>query len=116
MAERPVVVTTFKDLPADERVRETIEKRCTQLAQEFPEVSRFEISLAADGSGYTVHGHVTGKGRDVGAQAEATELLPAADRLLEKLARQLRKFHDKQIFTQRREAQRDPPKKKRSAT
>lgn len=112
MAERPTVVTTFKDLPADERVREAVEKRCTQLAEEFPEVTRFEISLAADGSGYAVHGHVTGKGHDLGAQAEASELAPAADRLLEKLARQLRKFHDKQIFTQRREAQRDPPKRK----
>jgi ribosomal subunit interface protein len=116
MAERPTVVTTFKDLPIDERVRDTIEKRCTQLAQDFPEVSRFEINLAEDGSGYAVHGHVTGKGRDLGAQAEASELAPAADLLLEKLARQLRKFHDKQIFTQRREAQRDPPKKKRSAS
>jgi ribosomal subunit interface protein len=115
MAERPTVVTTFKDLETDERVREAIEKRCTQLAEEFPEVSRFEINLAVDGSGYAVHGHVTGKGRDVGAQAEASELAPAADRLLEKVARQLRKFHDKQIFTQRREAQRDPPKRKRSA-
>ena len=115
MTERPTVVTTFKDLPVDERLRETIEKRCTQLAQEFPEVSRFEINLAEDGSGYAVHGHVTGKGRDLGAQAEASELAPAADRLLEKMARQLRKFHDKQIYTQRREAQRDPPKRKTSA-
>ena len=115
MAEGPTVVTTFKDLPSDERVREAIEKRCTQLAQEFPEVTRFEISLTVDGAGYAVHGHVTGKGRDVGAQAEASELAPAADRLLEKVERQLRKFHDKQIFAQRREAQRDPPKKKTSA-
>jgi ribosomal subunit interface protein len=112
MAERPTVVTTFKDLETDERVRETIEKRCTQLAEEFPEVNRFDIKLAGDGSGYAVNGHVTGKGRDVGAQAEASQLAPAADRLLEKLERQLRKFHDKQIFAQRREAQRDPPKKK----
>lgn len=115
MAESPTVVTTFKDLEADERVRETIEKRCTQLAQEFPEVTRFEINLAEDGAGYAVHGHVTGKGRDVGAQADASELAPAADRLLEKLERQLRKSHDKQIFAQRREAQRDPPKRKTAA-
>ena len=57
-----------------------------------------------------------GQDDDVGAQAEASELAPAADRLLEKLARQLRKYHDKQIFTQRREAQRDPPKKKSAAS
>jgi ribosomal subunit interface protein len=116
MAERPTVVTTFKDLPIDERVRESIEKRCAHLGDEFREVTRFEITLAGDGVGFTVHGHVTGKGRDVGAQAGATELGPAADRLLDRVERQLRKYHDKQIFTQRREAQRDPPKKKNSGT
>jgi ribosomal subunit interface protein len=114
MAERPTVVTTFKDLDADERVRDAIEKRCARLADEFREVTRFEITLAEDGAGFAVHGHVTGKGRDVGAQAEAKDLGPAADRLLDKVERQLRKFHDKQIFSQRREAQRDPPKKKNS--
>ena len=112
MAERPTVVTTFKDLDANESVRDAIEKRCARLAGEFREVTRFEITLAEDGGGFSVHGHVTGKGRDVDAQAEATDLGPAADRLLDKVERQLRKFHDKEIFSQRREAQRDPPKKK----
>ena len=112
MAERPTVLTNFKDLPTNERVRESIEKRCVRLAEEFREVSRFEITMAEDGSGYTVHGHVTGKGHDVGAQAEASELAPAADRLLDKVERQLRKVHDKRIYSQRREAQRDPIKKK----
>jgi ribosomal subunit interface protein len=115
MAERPTVVMTFKDLPADEHLRDAIEKRCAHLADEFREVSRFEITLAEDGGGYTVHGHVTGKGGDLGAQAGATQLAPAADRLLDKVERQLRKFHDKRIFTQRREAQRDPPKKKNAS-
>ena len=112
MTERPAVVTTFKDIPSDERVREVIEKRCHVLAQEFHELSRVEITLSEVGNGFSGHAHVTGKGRDVGAQAEASELLPAADRLLDRMERQLRKLHDKRIFGQRREAQRDPPKKK----
>jgi ribosomal subunit interface protein len=112
MAERPTVVTTFKDIDNDERVQEVIEKRCEQLGAEFQELARVEVTLEGNGNGYMVHAHATGKGRDVGAQAEASELLPATDRLLEKVERQLRKLHDKRIFSQRREAQRDPPKKK----
>ncbi len=101
----------FKDLRADERLREVIEKRCAHLAEEFQEITRVEVTLSEDGAGYTVHGHVTGKGSAVGAQAEASDLGAAADRLLDKLERQLRKHHDKRIFTQRRTARRDPPKK-----
>ena len=112
MAERPNMVTTFKDIPNNERVRDLIEKRCEHIADEFREIQRIEITLAEDGQGYTAHGHVIGKGRDVGAQAEASDLGPAADQVLDKMERQLRTLHDKRIFSQRREAQRDPPKKR----
>jgi putative sigma-54 modulation protein len=111
MDERSTLVS-FKDLPTDERAREAIEKRCAHLAEEFQEITRIEITLSEDGAGYTVHGHVTGKGSDVDAQAEASDLAVGADRLLDKLERQLRKHHDKRIFTQRRTARRDPPKKR----
>lgn len=112
MTERPSVVTTFKDLPHDDAVRDVIEKRCDHLAQEFHEISRVEITLSEDGAGIAVHAHVTGKFRDVGAQAEASEALPAVEQVLGKIERQLRTLHDKRIFTQRREAQRHPPKKR----
>lgn len=106
------VVAIFKDMDSDERVQEVIDKRCEVLSAEFPELSRVEITLEETGNSYSVHAHVTGKNRDVGAQADASELLPATDRVLDKVERQLRKLHDKRIFSQRREAQRDPPKKK----
>lgn len=112
MSELPTVVTIFKDMETDERVRDVIEKRCEVLHAEFQELSRVEITLEETGNSYAAHAHVTGKNRDVGAQADANELLPAVDRLLDKLERQLRKIHDKRIFAQRREAQRHPPKKK----
>ncbi len=114
MADRPTVITKFKDIDNDDRVREVIDKRCDQLGGEFPELARVEITLEEDGNGYVAHGHVTGKGRDVGAQADASELLPAVDRLLDKVEKQLRKLHDKRIFGQRREAQRNPSKKNMS--
>ena len=117
MAQQPTVSIAFKgiepeDKASEAKLREVIDRRCEQLSNEFHEVSRIEISFEQDGLRYAAHAHVTGKGRDVGAQADASELLPAADRLLEKVERQLRTLHDKHIFTQRREAQRRPPKKR----
>ncbi len=103
----PTVVISFKDGEVDERVRETIEKRCQILAKEFPETTHLEISLAPDGAGFTAHGHVTGRDIDVASHAEAIDARLAADQLMDTLARQLRKSHDKRIFARRREAQRD---------
>jgi ribosomal subunit interface protein len=112
VAQNPMVVVSFKDIEHDEPTRDAIHKRCEALAAEFHEVTRFEITLLQEGVGFAGHGHVTGKGEDVGAQATAKELLPAAEGLLDKLERQLRKHHDKRIFAQRREAQRDVMRKK----
>lgn len=115
MAERPPLVTTFKDIPVSENVRELIEKRCEHIADEFHEVRRMEVSLAEDGQGYTAHGHFPCKGHEVDAHAGASDLGPAADKLLDKIERQLRTHHDKRIFSQRRDARRDPPKKRNPA-
>ena len=54
---------------------------------------------------------MTGKGTDVVTQVNASELAPAADIIFDKVERQLRKLHDKRIFSQRREAQRDRTKR-----
>jgi ribosomal subunit interface protein len=110
-----MVVVAFKDIEHDEEVREAIARRCRELWAEFHEVTRVEITFLEDGgAGYSAHGHVTGKGEDVGAHATAKALMPAAEVLLDKLERQLRKHHDKRIFSQRREAQRDAMRKKTS--
>lgn len=112
MSQRHTVVTNFKDLPHDEAIRASIEQRGDHLAEEFSEISRIELTLTEDGKNVAAHGHVTGKRRDVGAQAEASEAGRAADQVLDKLERQLRTLHDKRIFSQRRDARRDPPKKR----
>jgi ribosomal subunit interface protein len=114
VAQSPNVVVSFKDIEHDEQVREAVEQRCGALAAEFPELKRVEITLSEGRVGYAVTGHVTGKNEDVGAQASASELRAAADALLDKLERQIRKHHDKRIFTLRREAQRDAMRKKTS--
>jgi len=111
MTKNPSVVIHFKEVEQDEPLRESIQKKSEHLADEFREVSKIEISLAPNGAGFIVNGHVTGKATDVATHVEASELAPAVDSVFDKVERQLRKTHDKRIFTQRREAQRAPAKR-----
>jgi ribosomal subunit interface protein len=112
MTRTPQIVIQTKDVTLDERARDAIERRCQHLAEEFPELLRIEIHVEPDGVGFAVHGHATGKNTDVATHASATEAAPATDMVLEKIARQLRRNHDKRIFSQRRDAQKDPPKRR----
>jgi ribosome-associated translation inhibitor RaiA len=112
MAQKPVVMISFKDMESQEPVRERLERGCHLLSEEFPETTRYEFTLAADGAGHTVHGHVTGRNTDVATHAEAMDALLAADQVLEKLERKLRRLHEKHIFVHRREAQRENHKRR----
>ena len=102
---------TSRDVELEPETREDIETRCRALGREFPETTHFEISVAQDGDGHAVHGHVTGKGTDVAAHASHEEVSRAADQLLNAVEKQLRRVHDKRIFARRREGRRNPPKK-----
>jgi ribosomal subunit interface protein len=106
------VVISFKDIDSNERVRREVQTRCDALAEEFPETTRFEVILSADGSDHTATGHVTGNHTEAAGQAKAPELFQAADKALHALERQLRRSHDKRIFSQRREAQRASERRK----
>ncbi len=98
-------VVNFKDVPTSPAVRSFIEERCAQLAEEFPEDLRFEVTVIPEGDGFTAHGHVKGRNIDVAANHDwENEAGKAADKLIEKLHSQLRKGHDKKIFNQRRAA------------
>jgi ribosomal subunit interface protein len=114
MSQSLDVVIHLKDLVVEDHNRESIERRCEHLAEEFPEVSRVEISAHEDGTGFQVQGHATGKNTDSVAHDAASEVMPAVDSVLDKLKRHLRKAHDKRIFAQRRDAQRHPPKRSAS--
>jgi ribosome-associated translation inhibitor RaiA len=111
MAEKPTVVISFKDLETDEELRETIETRAHALAAEFPETTRVEVTLAAEGAGHVSHVGVHGRSTQIDVHASAIEKELAVDRALEKLARALRREHDKRIFARRREAQKANPKR-----
>ena len=108
----PTVAVSFKDTQHSDRVQEAVERRCSVLADEFPETTKFEITMAPEGTGFTAHGHVTGRHTDVAAHAEGNQPGEAADRLLDKLARALRKVHDKKIFKDRREARKADTKRR----
>jgi ribosomal subunit interface protein len=113
MTGNPILVLNLKESSSNDALREHVEQRIAELGNEFPEVTRIEITLSEDGASYTAHGRVTGKNTEVAPHATgAPEPRPALDALLDKIERQLRRAHDKRIFAQRREAQRDPPKRK----
>jgi ribosomal subunit interface protein len=112
MTEGPTVVVHVRDVTVKDSVREAIDKQCGRLVEEFKEVKRFEITISGDGLGFDVHGRATGKNTEVATHAMASEPGPAAEQMFDKIERQLRKVHDKRIFSQRRVAQKDPPKRK----
>jgi ribosome-associated translation inhibitor RaiA len=111
MEQGPPVVVHFREIPNSERVRRSIEARCEHLASEFEEVKRFEITFMPLGAEVSAAGHATGKNTNIATQASGKNLRAAADQVIEKIERQLRKNHDKRIFAQRREAQRNPAKR-----
>jgi ribosome-associated translation inhibitor RaiA len=107
-----VIAVNFKDMPTDEDVREEVEARCRTLADEFPELTHVELTLTPDGTGHRASGHVSGKSTQLASHAAAVEPGRAADQLLDKLRQQLRRAHEKRIFSHRREAQLQNPKRK----
>lgn len=113
MSDRATVVVHFKDVKTDEDLKEAVQQGCARLSEEFHEVTRFEVTVTGDGGvNFEVHAHATGKNTDVATQARAEQARAAADQVLDKIERQLRKTHDKRIFAQRRDAQKDPPKRR----
>lgn len=101
----------FRGIETDETLRELLEKRCAALAQEFPETSRFELTLSSENTEIDAHGHVLGKDTDEASHAMAPDARRAGERALDKLERELRRHHDKKIFAHRREAQKSSRKR-----
>jgi len=112
MSDTPVIVISFKDMESNETIRETLERGCRTLAVEFPETTRFEVTIAPDGVGHAASGRVAGRNTEIAAHATAIEPGHSADKLLDTLQKQLRKVHDKHIFARRRESQREELRKR----
>ena len=106
MAGDTTVIVHFKDIERSDELHEALEKRCQQLATEFPETDRYELTLEPDANDHRAHIHVSGKHTSVASHASAAEPRQAAEAALDRIERELRKDHDKRIFTPRREARR----------
>jgi ribosomal subunit interface protein len=101
------VVIHFGEVEHDNQLRDNIESKFERLTEEFPEIHKIVIGLSTTGISCEAHSHVTGKGIDIATVATATAAAPATDLAFDKAERQLRKIHDKRIFSQRRGARRD---------
>jgi len=106
------VVIHFRDITADEEVRDHLQLRCQGLADEFPETTRYEITLQQGGGSVSAQARVTGRKTDAAAHIEdGINLRHAGDQVLDKLERELRREHDKRIFAARRKAQKAQSKR-----
>ena len=106
------VLIHWKGLRNEEDVHTHLADRCREIAAEFPETQRYELSIESSHREIQCHGHVNGKQTQVAAHAQGLPTArQAADSVLDKLHRELRKEHDKRIFSRRRRAQRDPSKR-----
>ena len=99
-----VVAVHFKDMAVIEPVRDLVERRCADLADEFHELTHVTVTLSPDGRGHHASLHATGKRTEIAGHASAPEPGHAADKVLDKVRHQLRRTHDKHIFAQRRRA------------
>lgn len=100
------VAMGFKGIEHDEELSQGVERRCRVLAREFPETTHFEVHLELEAGEVSVHAHVSGRNTQFASHARAAHARTASDVALEKLERELRRHHDKQIFASRRDAQR----------
>lgn len=108
MKNQANVVIHWKGLESEEEVHDHLAERCLHIAAEFPETSHYELSIEPSGREIGCHGHVNGKHTRVAAHSQGrASARQAADSVLEKLERELRREHDKRIFGRRRKAQRE---------
>lgn len=97
----------FHDVPHSDAVRDECEQLATALREEFPETSKCEVTVTHVGDEKELHLHVTGKDIDLASRAQAREVRETVIEAFDRVRRQLRKHHDKQIFSRRRPKKRD---------
>ena len=94
----------FRDTPHSAHLRSECEGWGDAMRSEFPDVTRVEVTVSHDGDAHEVHVHVTGKQIDFASSSKNREsVLAAARDAFDRLQAQLRKHHDKQIFSHRRD-------------
>ena len=92
----------FQDVPHSEAIREECEQLASSLREEFPETSKCEVTVTHTGDEKELHLHITGKDIDIAARARARDLRETMVDAFDRVRKQLRRRHDKQIFSRRR--------------
>ena len=92
----------FQDVPHSDSLRDECEQLAAALEGEFPETEKFEVTISHARAGYKTHLHVVGKDVSVNATGHSRELSGTLAEAFDKAQRQLRRHHDKVIFTRRR--------------
>ena len=98
----------LNDVENPDRLRADCTGRAEELHAEFPETARVEVTVRRVGPEHETHVHVTGKDLHLASRARNSEPVASVNNAFEKVRRQLRKHHDKQIFGRRRDAHRGP--------
>ena len=92
----------FHGVSHDDEIKQSCQRLADSLKEEFPETSKCEVTLTHVGDENELHLHVTGKDIDLAARAQAREVRDTVSEAFDRVRRQLRKHHDKQIFSRRR--------------
>ena len=95
----------FQDVPHSKALQHECERLASELQDEFPEISRFDVSVTHDGDDREMHLHVTGKDVDLSARAQSRETREVVSQAFDRIRKQMRRPHDKQIFAHRRSVQ-----------
>lgn len=104
MTQELTITIRFKDIEHDDATHDELERRLRHLAETFPETTHCELGLSTDALDIRAHVLVRGRGIDLAAHAAARDPRAAGDAAIDKLERELRKVHDKRIFSRRRSA------------
>jgi len=93
----------FQDLEHSNFLQSKCETLSQSLQQEFPETTRFEVTMTQVGEERSTQVHVTGKDIDFVSTASSKSPKESVNDAFERLRKQLRKHHDKVIFNRRRD-------------
>ena len=100
----------FQDVPHSDQTKGECEALAQGLQDEFPDVEKTEVTISHARDAYSTHLHVIGKHISINSSANSRELAETLTEAFTKAHTQLRKHHDKVVFSRRRDAQKTSPK------
>ena len=96
----------FHDVPHSKKIKDEFETLAGSLRDDFPWILKIEVSLSHAQEEIESHVHITAKDFELAASATGREMSECLADAVDKARKQLRKHHDKVVFSHRRDAQR----------